>query len=239
MNEVGRDQGSPRELGAELKWSKLTGPDAVKVIDHDWVRYLRVAILLAAVILTWRIMFWQESNYDAAAARAAVAARADRFRTPPAVSGSAQPLDLPTVRAPAPTISIPPPGSTTPNAGESTPRQSTLPARAPAGAPTEYVVKAGDTLGAIADSVPVPLDALMQLNNITDPNQIRVGQVLKIPNPSRFVPGGQKPETYAVAEGDTLAGIAARFGVDQEELRRLNAIEDADSIVVGSVLRIP
>ena len=44
-----------------------------------------------------------------------------------------------------------------------------------------YTVKAGDTLAAIAGKFNVTLTALEQANNITDPNKIYVGQVLKIP----------------------------------------------------------
>lgn len=44
-----------------------------------------------------------------------------------------------------------------------------------------YTVKAGDTLGAIARRLGVPLHLLIEVNQITDPNRIRVGQVLQVP----------------------------------------------------------
>jgi LysM repeat protein len=60
---------------------------------------------------------------------------------------------------------------------------------APTAAPTaatgtqEYTVQAGDSLSAIAAQFGVTVDALIQANNITDPNTILVGQVLTIPAP--------------------------------------------------------
>jgi len=46
-----------------------------------------------------------------------------------------------------------------------------------------YIVAQGDTLGGIAQTLGVPLSALKELNGITDPNRIYVGQRLKIPKP--------------------------------------------------------
>lgn len=44
-----------------------------------------------------------------------------------------------------------------------------------------YVVQPGDTLYSIAVRFGVSLEALIQANGITDPNQLQVGQVLVIP----------------------------------------------------------
>lgn len=44
-----------------------------------------------------------------------------------------------------------------------------------------YTVKDGDTLFGISMKFNIPMDKLAEFNNITDPNQIKVGQVLKIP----------------------------------------------------------
>ncbi len=52
---------------------------------------------------------------------------------------------------------------------------------APAENPETYIVAEGDSLYAIALRFNVELDALIQLNNLSDPNDIQVGQELKIP----------------------------------------------------------
>ncbi len=44
---------------------------------------------------------------------------------------------------------------------------------------------------------------------------------------------------YIVQEGDTLWGIAARFGVSLEDLQEVNGISDPGQVVVGSILVIP
>lgn len=45
----------------------------------------------------------------------------------------------------------------------------------------EYIVQPGDTLGIIAQRYGVSVPALMQANNLSDPNMLSVGMVLKIP----------------------------------------------------------
>lgn len=54
----------------------------------------------------------------------------------------------------------------------------------PAPSQTTYTVVAGDTLGAIAAAHGTTVAAIVAANNIADPNQIDVGQVLIIPGGS-------------------------------------------------------
>lgn len=44
---------------------------------------------------------------------------------------------------------------------------------------------------------------------------------------------------YTVLPGDSLAGIAARFGVDATELQRINGIVDPSVLRAGDELRVP
>ena len=44
---------------------------------------------------------------------------------------------------------------------------------------------------------------------------------------------------YVVGEGDTLFGIAAEFGVDPDEIVRVNNLANPDAIFVGQTLVIP
>lgn len=81
-------------------------------------------------------------------------------------------VDVPALRIVTPTVIVPgaspPPGAT----GAPTP---------PNVNPATYVVADGDTLYAIALKFGVELADLIQLNGLSDPNDIRVGQELKIP----------------------------------------------------------
>ena len=98
----------------------------------------------------------------------------------------------------------------------------------------EYIVQPGDTLFSIARRFGVDMQELAQLNGITDPSTIYVGQRLRIPanaTPAR--------ELYRVQPGDTLSSIAQRFGVSLQALMEANGITDPDQIYVGQLLRIP
>ena len=53
------------------------------------------------------------------------------------------------------------------------------------------------------------------------------------------VPTPGKQQVYTVREGDTLSGIAARFGVDEEHILKQNPDLDRDTLFVGQDLIIP
>lgn len=51
--------------------------------------------------------------------------------------------------------------------------------------------------------------------------------------------GGERPDTYVVAENDTLYGIAAQFEVDLARLVEENGLDNPNDIYVGQELIIP
>ena len=100
--------------------------------------------------------------------------------------------------------------------------------------PEEYVVQPGDTLSGIALRFDTTVSQLVRLNNIQDPDRIYPGQVLRLsgsPAPAQTI--------YTVQPGDTLSGIAARYGTTWQTLARLNSIPNPDRIYPGQKLRIP
>ncbi len=114
---------------------------------------------------------------------------------------------------------------------------------------TTYIVRSGDTLGVIAAQFGVTVEAIMELNGLTD-HMIQVGQELRIPvegvGPTPTVApeateATEQSETtiYMVQAGDTLTEIAQRFNVSQEAIMEANDIGDADSLRVGQELQIP
>lgn len=108
-----------------------------------------------------------------------------------------------------------------------------------------YTVVAGDSLGAIAQRFGVSVETLVQLNGITDPNTLMLGQQLKIPGAAPTTTGGTAPATtgqtttYTVVAGDTLAAIARRYGTTIDELVRLNNIANPNVLSLGQQLIVP
>jgi membrane-bound lytic murein transglycosylase D len=112
-----------------------------------------------------------------------------------------------------------------------------------------HVVRAGDTLGAIARRYGSSVNAIMSANGIRNPRTLRIGQTLVVPRgpydqatraASRRSATGEKvaattPARYVVRPGDTLYGIARRFGTSTEELQRRNGLQDS-TIRPGDVL---
>ena len=100
------------------------------------------------------------------------------------------------------------------------------------------VVQPGQTLSQIAAEHGTTVARLVRLNDLADPDRIYVGQRLQVPPPARTVDRRARPITHRVGYGDTLTGIAARYGTTLEALVRRNDISDASRIYVGQVLRI-
>ncbi|MGI5861683.1 MAG: LysM peptidoglycan-binding domain-containing protein [Myxococcales bacterium] len=100
-----------------------------------------------------------------------------------------------------------------------------------------YKVKSGDSLYTIARKFGTTPDALMALNGIRNPNNLQVGQILKIPGAAPSPePAGR---TYEVKRGDSLYLIARKLGTTPEALMELNGIRDPYSLQVGQVLKVP
>lgn len=98
-----------------------------------------------------------------------------------------------------------------------------------------YRIRPGDTLSKIADRYGTTAEALAQLNGIANPNRIYAGQVIRIPVKSSDPP---QPVYYVVRRGDTLSGIASRFGTTYQKLMKLNGIRNPNLIYAGQRLRI-
>ena len=96
---------------------------------------------------------------------------------------------------------------------------------------TTYTVQRGDTLSEIAERFGTTVSALVMANNIADRDRIYPGQVL-------VIPAGGCVDNYIVQRGDTLSGIAQRFGTTVARLASLNNIRNTDRIYVGQVLSL-
>jgi N-acetylmuramoyl-L-alanine amidase len=106
-----------------------------------------------------------------------------------------------------------------------------------------YVVHPGDTLSAIALRHGTTVSALAEANHLADPNLIRIGQLLQIPDSKLGTPGytskAADSETYTVVHGDTLISIARRYGLDFTAMARSNGLNVNAPLHVGVVLHLP
>lgn len=98
----------------------------------------------------------------------------------------------------------------------------------------DYTVERGDTLNEIAREVGVPVADLVEANNISNPNLIRIGQVLVIPGEE-----GRQDIVHVVVRGDTVGGIAKQYGSSVSAVVEANGIANANLIRVGQNITIP
>jgi len=110
---------------------------------------------------------------------------------------------------------------------------------APSAITGTYTVVAGDTLSGIAAKFGTSYQALAASNGIANPNVINVGQIIKVPTSGSTPAPASKGSTYTVVSGDTLSGIAAKFGTTYQIIAQINGITNPNVISVGQVLTIP
>ena len=99
---------------------------------------------------------------------------------------------------------------------------------------TTYTVQAGDTLNGIASKYGTTYQELARINNISNPNVIYPGQVIKIN-------GGTVEKIYTVKSGDTLSGIANKYGTTWQNIYNNNRDiigSNPNLIKPGQVLKI-
>lgn len=113
---------------------------------------------------------------------------------------------------------------------------------------TTYVVTKGDSLSVIAKKFGVRTRDLIDINQIKDPNKIRIGQKILLPGsvdttkPRKVRTASRAPKAgpnqYVVKKGDTLSHIAKRHGTTIRTLRDVNKLT-SDMIRVNQVLSLP
>ena len=102
-----------------------------------------------------------------------------------------------------------------------------------------YTIRSGDTLSDIAARYDTTVARLVKVNRLPgNGNLIYAGETLKVPGAggSSSSGGGR---SHLVVRGDTLSGIAARYGVSQQALARANGIGRDNVVLLGATLRIP
>lgn len=108
-----------------------------------------------------------------------------------------------------------------------------------------YIVQKGDILSQLAVDFDTTTATLVQMNGLSNPDVLYVGQELRVPagrgaskTTTKSTGSIKKGGTYTIQKGDTLSGIALAAGVSIDDLRQLNNIK-GDTIMAGDTIDIP
>lgn len=100
-----------------------------------------------------------------------------------------------------------------------------------------YTVKSGDSLWSIANRYNTSVAALKATNNLIT-NDLKVGQILKIPKKGIIPPVNDNNEVYIVVAGDSLWSIANRYNTTVDAIKKLNQLT-TNNLIIGQSLLIP
>ncbi|MEW5958374.1 MAG: LysM peptidoglycan-binding domain-containing protein [Chloroflexota bacterium] len=119
----------------------------------------------------------------------------------------------------------------------------------PTAPPVYHEVQAGEAPGIIAAAYGIAVETLMEINHITDPTTLQIGQKLLIPvtatpsnkaaTPKASPSPSPTPHYYMVQAGDVLLAIAAEYETSVEAIMIANEIIDPRALQVGQKLLIP
>jgi murein DD-endopeptidase MepM/ murein hydrolase activator NlpD len=107
-----------------------------------------------------------------------------------------------------------------------------------------HVIRKGETIYSVARIYGVSYQDILSLNGIEDARKVQAGQRVRIPD-SAGQGNGTIPAVplsypeYRVAWGDTLYGIARRYGITLEALRHANRLTENYSLRAGDRLILP
>lgn len=93
-----------------------------------------------------------------------------------------------------------------------------------------HVVRPGDSIWLMSQTYGVPINQIIEANQLPNPNQLVVGQAIVIPIWGKY---------HWVSPGENLYTISRLYNVPATEIARINRIPDTSQIPVGFRLYIP
>ncbi len=149
---------------------------------------------------------------------------------------------------PIPPVTLPPAPAANP-ALPAAPAQAASPA-----APASYTVEAGDNPWTIAKKHGIKLEDLLKVNEIKDPKNLKIGDVLKLPEgvASKGLPSAKPAplvvaapvadadsDLYTIKKGDNPWKIAKSLKLDHQKIIQLNPGVDFTKLSIGQQIKVP
>lgn len=103
------------------------------------------------------------------------------------------------------------------------------------GVPFVYSVE-GESYKSIAASNNLFLRELLKFNDLTSDEELRPGTVVYLQKKKRQ--GLKGLDMHVIEKGETLRGVAQRYGVRLDALRKINSIDQDDVVREGDIIRL-
>jgi membrane-bound lytic murein transglycosylase D len=100
-----------------------------------------------------------------------------------------------------------------------------------------HVVRKGDTVSGIAGKYGTSTRAVLQANGLASRDRIFPGQKIRVPVAGGWIPEGQIA-VHTVKRGETISGIANKYGASVTEILSLNGLGSRDKIFPGQKIRV-
>lgn len=99
-------------------------------------------------------------------------------------------------------------------------------------------LEAKETLYALSRKYGVSVDEIKKANADVNINELKVGQVLRVPSPEKTTAANKNTSTHIVIAGETLYSIAKKYNVSVDEMKKINPTA-VSGISIGDELLIP
>ncbi len=109
----------------------------------------------------------------------------------------------------------------------------------------DYTVRAGDTLLAIGLRHNMAWQEIATINGLSDLSLLQVGQTIRLPGqggvggPVTTFDASLYTDVYSLQAGDTLSGIAGRYGIPWEALAAANRLGEFNVLQIGQEIKVP